>query len=68
MKSSSTTRLLAVGTALALALAASARAVAVRAGFGSAALLRHHFAGQVGVSPVEYRRTFQAPAPIRAAG
>jgi transcriptional regulator GlxA family with amidase domain len=35
--------------------------VAMRAGFGSAALLRHHFAAQVGVSPAEYRRTFRTP-------
>jgi transcriptional regulator GlxA family with amidase domain len=35
--------------------------VATRAGFGSAALLRHHFAAQVGVSPAEYRRTFRTP-------
>ncbi|ROR89833.1 helix-turn-helix domain-containing protein [Nocardioides aurantiacus] len=43
-------------------------AVASRAGFGSAALLRHHFGTRVGVSPAEYRRTFSAPAPVRAAG
>ncbi len=36
--------------------------VATRAGFGSAALLRHHFGTHVGVAPAEYRRTFQAPA------
>jgi AraC family transcriptional activator FtrA len=36
--------------------------VASRAGFGSAALLRHHFGSHVGVSPAEYRRTFRAPA------
>jgi AraC family transcriptional activator FtrA len=35
--------------------------VASRAGFGSAALLRHHFAAHVGVAPAEYRRTFRAP-------
>jgi transcriptional regulator GlxA family with amidase domain len=35
--------------------------VATRSGFGSAALLRHHFGTQVGVSPVEYRRTFRTP-------
>lgn len=35
--------------------------VASRAGFGSAALLRHHFGTQVGVSPAEYRRTFRTP-------
>jgi AraC family transcriptional activator FtrA len=35
--------------------------VAARAGFGSAALLRHHFGQHVGVAPAEYRRTFRAP-------
>jgi transcriptional regulator GlxA family with amidase domain len=35
--------------------------VAGRAGFGSAALLRHHFGAHVGVAPAEYRRTFRAP-------
>ena len=35
--------------------------VAQRAGFGSAALLRHHFGAHVGVAPAEYRRTFRAP-------
>jgi AraC family transcriptional activator FtrA len=35
--------------------------VASRAGFGSAALLRHHFGTHVGVAPAEYRRTFRAP-------
>ncbi len=35
--------------------------VAFRSGFGSAALLRHHFSTQVGVAPVEYRRTFRTP-------
>ncbi len=40
--------------------------VASRAGFGSAALLRHHFGIHVGVAPAEYRRTFRAPD--RAAG
>ncbi len=37
--------------------------VARRAGFGSAALLRHHFNRVVGVSPHDYRKTF---APARA--
>jgi AraC family transcriptional regulator, transcriptional activator FtrA len=32
--------------------------VAERSGFGSAALLRHHFRKVVGVAPVDYRRTF----------
>jgi AraC family transcriptional activator FtrA len=32
--------------------------VAARSGFGSAALLRHHFTRQVGVPPGDYRRTF----------
>jgi len=35
--------------------------VATRAGFGSAALLRHHFGAHVGVAPAEYRRTFRSP-------
>jgi transcriptional regulator GlxA family with amidase domain len=35
--------------------------VASRAGFGSAALLRHHFGVHVGVAPAEYRRTFRTP-------
>jgi transcriptional regulator GlxA family with amidase domain len=35
--------------------------VASRAGFGSAALLRHHFGAAVGVAPAEYRRTFRTP-------
>ncbi len=35
--------------------------VATRAGFGSAALLRHHFSSHVGVAPAEYRRTFRTP-------
>ena len=34
--------------------------VATRSGFSSSALLRHHFTGQVGVAPAEYRRTFRA--------
>lgn len=33
--------------------------VAARAGFGTGALLRHHFRKVVGVSPVDYRRTFR---------
>ncbi|HEU5475391.1 MAG TPA: helix-turn-helix domain-containing protein [Actinophytocola sp.] len=37
--------------------------IAERAGFGSAALLRHHFHRVVGVAPTDYRRTFaQHPA------
>jgi AraC family transcriptional activator FtrA len=32
--------------------------IATRAGFGSAALLRHHFAKRVGTTPQAYRRTF----------
>lgn len=34
--------------------------IANRTGFGSAALLRHHFQKQVGIAPVEYRRRFGA--------
>lgn len=33
--------------------------VALRCGFGSAAMLRHHFARIVGVSPAAYRRAFR---------
>ena len=36
----------------------SIEAVAQRCGFGSAALLRHHFHGHVGVNPGDYRRSF----------
>ncbi len=32
--------------------------VAARAGFSSASLLRHHFLRQVGIPPVDYRRSF----------
>lgn len=37
-------------------------AVAERCGFGTAAMLRHHFGQIVGVSPVAYRRTFRRSA------
>jgi transcriptional regulator GlxA family with amidase domain len=40
--------------------------VAVRAGFGTGAMLRHHFARIVGVSPAAYRRTFRARDRIGA--
>jgi transcriptional regulator GlxA family with amidase domain len=33
--------------------------VAGRSGFGTGAMLRHHFARVVGVSPAAYRRTFR---------
>jgi AraC family transcriptional regulator, transcriptional activator FtrA len=33
--------------------------VAIRCGFGSGAMLRHHFARIVGVSPAAYRRAFR---------
>ncbi len=36
----------------------SIETVATRSGFGSGALLRHHFTRQVGVPPADYRRTF----------
>ena len=32
--------------------------VAIRCGFSTAAMLRHHFARIVGTSPASYRRTF----------
>ena len=34
--------------------------VAERSGFGTGAMLRHHFARVVGVSPAQYRRTFRS--------
>jgi AraC family transcriptional activator FtrA len=34
--------------------------IAQRSGFGSAALLRHHFRKVLGVAPVDFRRTFAA--------
>lgn len=37
--------------------------VASRSGFGSAALLRHHFTRAVGVAPTDYRRTFSQAGP-----
>jgi len=40
----------------------SVELVAARSGFGSAALLRHHFTRQVGVPPGDYRRTFRHAA------
>lgn len=39
----------------------SIEAIAGSCGFGSAALLRHHFVAQIGVPPAEYRRTFRCP-------
>jgi transcriptional regulator GlxA family with amidase domain len=36
--------------------------VAARCGFGTAAMLRHHFGRIVGVTPAAYRRTFRAAA------
>ena len=41
--------------------------VAVRAGFGGADTLRHHFARRRGVGPLAYRRTFRAGAASGAA-
>lgn len=38
----------------------SAEAVATRAGFGTAAALRHHLRAALGTSPMAYRRTFRA--------
>jgi transcriptional regulator GlxA family with amidase domain len=37
-------------------------AIAGRSGFGTAALLRHHFKRVVGVAPADYRRSFAATA------
>lgn len=44
----------------------SVDAVAERCGLGTAANLRRHFALHIGVSPVEYRRTFRAVSPAPA--
>ncbi|GEK81112.1 GlxA family transcriptional regulator [Agrococcus baldri] len=41
-------------------------AVAQQAGFSAAALLRHHFTRQLGVSPSAYRRRFACPEPASA--
>jgi AraC family transcriptional regulator, transcriptional activator FtrA len=41
--------------------------VARRSGFGSAAMLRHHFGRRRRTTPVAYRRTFGAPASLLAA-
>ncbi|WP_067844287.1 helix-turn-helix domain-containing protein [Nocardia lijiangensis] len=38
--------------------------IAARAGFGSGALLRHHFQRLVGISPTEYRRRFGATSAV----
>lgn len=38
--------------------------VAARCGFGSGALLRHHFRKVVGVAPADYRRTFRGGMAI----
>lgn len=37
--------------------------IAEQAGFGTAALLRHHFSRQLGVAPSSYRRRFARPEP-----
>ncbi len=48
--------------------------VAQRSGFGTAAMLRHHFARVLGTSPASYRRTFRGsarsyePGSARSAG
>jgi transcriptional regulator GlxA family with amidase domain len=42
--------------------------VAERAGFGTGALLRHHFRKVVGVSPADFRRTFRTTPATAAAG
>ncbi|MFI6044361.1 helix-turn-helix domain-containing protein [Nocardia sp. NPDC051321] len=38
--------------------------IAARAGFGSGALLRHHFQRLVGIAPTEYRRRFGATLEV----
>ena len=39
-------------------------AIAVRAGFGSAATLRHHFAQRLSTTPQAYRATFRSAQPV----
>ena len=41
--------------------------VATRSGFGTAALLRHHFRRVVGVAPQDYRRTFSSACSASSA-
>ena len=38
--------------------------IARECGFGTAALLRHHFRRTVGITPRDYRRTFAHPATV----
>jgi AraC family transcriptional regulator, transcriptional activator FtrA len=40
--------------------------VAERAGFGTAAVLRHHFTRQLSTTPQAYRRTFGTPRTVPA--
>lgn len=40
--------------------------IAHEAGFGSATLLRQHLRAAIGVSPLQYRRTFRVPEPVAA--
>jgi transcriptional regulator GlxA family with amidase domain len=42
--------------------------VASAAGFGSAAMLRHHFGRRRRITPAAYRRTFGGPAAVAPAG
>ena len=41
--------------------------VAEESGFGSGALLRHHFRKVIGIAPGDYRRAFTAGTALRAA-
>lgn len=43
---------------------ATVEEIARLCGFGTAAVLRHHFARTLGTSPQSYRRTFAAPQPV----
>lgn len=42
----------------------SVEEVAGQAGFGTAAVLRHHFSRSLGTTPLAYRRRFQAPGAM----
>ena len=54
---------IAAGKELLETTALSVEEIATRIGFGTAMTLRHHFRGQVGVSPTRYRESFGRSQP-----
>ena len=54
---------IAAGKELLESTALSVEEIATRIGFGTAMTLRHHFRGQVGVSPTRYRESFRRSQP-----